>query len=147
MWARCWIPATRGSHGVAFEHVIGAFGNARITVGDHPARCRRRCSSSARTGITTGSRVILRRERALTINWLLWQGRGAWSSWPSTSTRPRRKHDIPFGWIVRPCDNGRISPRMWMDVSGPDADGAQLGAALLNDGGYGCDVTGSTMRA
>jgi alpha-mannosidase len=33
-----------------------------------------------------------------------------------------------------------------MDVSGPNPAGNPIGMALLNDGKYGCDVAGSTLR-
>lgn len=35
---------------------------------------------------------------------------------------------------------------MWMNISGPDPAGKPAGVALLNDGKYGCDVAGSTLR-
>ncbi|MCB9125177.1 MAG: alpha-mannosidase [Caldilineaceae bacterium] len=139
------------SHGVQrFEHVIGAFGNARITVGDRgPLQASLLIERSYGANHWQQEVILRRGERALTIrNWLLWQE--AWRmvklAFDVDTPAPQATHDIPFGWIVRPCDGSEFPTHMWMDVSGPDADGAQLGAALLNDGKYGCDVTGSTMR-
>ena len=70
---------------------------------------------------------------------------------------PTSSHDVPFGWIERPCDGNEVPTQMWMDVSGlmPVEDAGLSGAsenrlrggvALINAGKYGCDVFGSTMR-
>ncbi len=61
---------------------------------------------------------------------------------------PTAVHDIPFGWIERPTNGREFPTHMWMDVSGPAAadKNQPIGAALLNDGKYGCDVSGSIMR-
>jgi len=61
---------------------------------------------------------------------------------------PLAAHDTPFGWCLRPTNGAEVPTQMWMDVSGP-AVGSPVqtaGAALLNDGKYGCDVRGSVMR-
>ena len=66
--------------------------------------------------------------------------------------QPLAAHDVPFGWCLRPTNGAEVPTQMWMDVSGPalaeaGQDTAQtVGAALLNDGKYACDVRGSTMR-
>lgn len=81
-------------------------------------------------------------------NWLNWQGR--WQllklAFDVATDDPTAVHDIPFGWTERPCNGYEFPTQMWMDVSGPTAGGQAIGAALLNDGKYGCDVTGSVLR-
>lgn len=59
----------------------------------------------------------------------------------SAATKPIARHDIPFGWIVRPTDGREFPALEWVDVS--DANG---GVALLNDSKHGYSVAGSTMR-
>ncbi|HMO59207.1 MAG TPA: glycoside hydrolase family 38 C-terminal domain-containing protein, partial [Roseiflexaceae bacterium] len=96
--------------------------------------------------------LILRHgeDQLLVRNWLLWQGQ--WKTlklaFSVATDAPRAFHDVAYGWCERPCDGAEVPTHMWMDVSGPaqDAAGAPIGAALLNDGRYGCDVQGSTMR-
>ena len=139
------------SHGVQrFDHVIGSFGNARITVGDRgPLQASLFVERSYGANRWQQEIVLRRDERALTIrNWLLWQEpwRMVKLAFDVNTRAPAATHDIPFGWINRPCDGREVPTQMWMDVSGPDAEGVQIGAALLNDGKYGCDVAGSTMR-
>ncbi len=91
-----------------------------------------------------GSRDILIR------NWLTWQGQ--WRivklAFDVAVDAPQAVHDVPFGWCARPVDGAEVPTQMWMDVSGParQAPAQVAGAALVNDGKYGCDVTGSVMR-
>lgn len=139
------------SHGVQrFEHVIGAFGAARITLGDRGPLQASLLVERSYGANQWQQEVILRRgERTLTIrNWLLWQEpwRMVKLAFDVNTPAPSAVHDAPFGWIERPCDGHEVPTHMWMDVSGPDHAGNPIGAALLNDGKYGCDVAGSTMR-
>ena len=86
----------------------------------------------------------------LVRNRLLWEGH--WSvvklAFDVATDTPEAAHDVPFGWCNRPCDGSEVPTQMWMDVSGPSqGDGrGRLGLAVINDGKYGCDVMGSTMR-
>ena len=82
-------------------------------------------------------------------NWLNWQGR--WQmvklAFDMAVDSPTAVHDVPFGFAERPCNGMEFPTQMWMDVSGQSpASDQMIGAALLNDGKYGCDVTDSIMR-
>ena len=96
--------------------------------------------------------IVLRRgsDELLIRNWLNWQGQ--WRivklAFDVATSNPTAVHDVPFGWCERPCNGAETPTHMWMDVSGPalTATDQVIGAALLNDGKYSCDVTGSTMR-
>ena len=83
-------------------------------------------------------------------NWLNWQGQ--WKllklAFDVATDEPSATHDIPFGWTEGPTNGYEFPTQMWMDVSGPAVSESNqtVGAALLNDGKYGCDVTDSVMR-
>ena len=141
------------SHGVRrYDQIIGAFGNARITVGDTGPLQISLLVERTYGDVHWLQELVLRRgERQLLLrNWLTWQE--AWRmvklAFDVNTGSPQAAHDIPFGWCNRPCDGAEVPTQMWMDVSGPLRDTAAhtVGAALINDGKYGCDVQGSTMR-
>jgi len=98
--------------------------------------------------------LILRRDdpAILLRNWLFWQG--SWRllklAFAVPTDRPRAFHDVPFGWLERPCAGQEVPTQMWFDVSGPRAGtgspAGQIGLAVLNDGKYGCDVRDNLMR-
>ncbi len=139
------------SHDVqGFDRVIGAFGAAQITVGDQgPLQASLLIERSYGANRWQQEVILRRSERTITIrNWLLWQEpwRMVKLACDVNTPAPTALHDVPFGWLARPVDGHEVPTHMWMAVSGPNAAGAGLGAALLNDGKYGCDVTGSTMR-
>jgi len=141
------------SHAVRrFDKVIGHFGHARVTVCDDGP-----LQASLLVERTYGSntwlqQIILRQgEAELFIrNWLFWQGQ--WRmlklAFDVATSDPQAAHDVPFGWCYRPCDGAEAPTHMWLDVTGPACDRPEqlAGLALIDDGKYGCDVTGSTMR-
>lgn len=96
--------------------------------------------------------IILRDGEAeiLIRNWLYWDGH--WKTvklgFQLAADAPRAVHDVPFGWTERPCDGMEVPTQMWMDVSGTSTQSPHqsIGLALLDDGKYGCDVDGSSMR-
>lgn len=96
--------------------------------------------------------IVLRRgsDDILIRNWLTWQGQ--WRivklAFDVATNAPQAVHDIPFGWCARPTNGAEVPTQMWMAVAGPAqlAPDQVMGAALLNDGKYSCDVTDSTMR-
>ena len=96
--------------------------------------------------------VILRHGESLLLlrNWLTWQGqrRVVKLAFDVAVDHPLAAHDTPFGWCLRPTNGAEVPTQMWMDVSGPSlgSPAQTAGAALLNDGKYGCDVRGSVMR-
>ena len=145
------------SHGVQrYDRIAGAFGDARITVGDTgPLQISLLVERTYGDAHWLQELVLRSGERRLLIrNWLTWQE--AWRmvklAFDVNTGSPQASHDIPFGWRHRPCDGVEVPTQMWMDVSGPLRDATEqtavhtAGAALINDGKYGCDVQGSTMR-
>ncbi|MCS6827592.1 MAG: hypothetical protein NZ553_13335 [Caldilinea sp.] len=139
------------SHGVRrYGAATGSFGNAKITIGEcGPLRVSLLVERSY--GVNTWQQQILlcSGERALTIrNWLVWlePWRLLKLSCDVNTVAPRAVHDVPFGWLERPCDGHEVPTHMGLDVSGPTATGETIGLALLNDGKYGCDVSGSVLR-
>jgi len=142
------------SHGACRlgQKIIGHFSNARITIcDDGPLQASLLVERTYKSN-TWRQQIILRRGEAeiLIRNWLFWQGK--WRvlklAFEVPTNEPRAAHDVPFGWCYRPCDGTERATQMWMDVTGPaQANPEQLvGLALIDDGKYGCDVTGNTMR-
>ena len=135
-----------------YDSIIGAFGDARITVANNgPLQASLLVERTYGNAHWLQELVLHRDERTLLIrNWLTWQE--PWHmlklAFDVNTPDPEATHDIPFGHCTRPCDGMEVPTHMWMDVSGPvsPADPRTIGAALLNDGKYGCDVLGSTMR-
>ncbi len=143
------------SHGVRrFEDVIGRFGAADIRMVDTGPLQASVLIERSYEGNTWLQQLVLRSgETELLIrNWLYWQGR--WRmlklAFDVAVTAPRARHDVPFGFAERPCDGQEVPTQMWMDVSGEATSGAgdarEAGLAIINDGKYGCDVSGSTAR-
>lgn len=141
------------SHGVrGYGAASGAFGDARISIATNGPLEASLLIERSYAGSTWLQQLILRHgEGEVTIrNWLNWHGR--WKllklAFDIATDAPQAAHDAPFGWCARPCDGMEVPTQMWMDVSGPARDDPAhtIGAALMNDGKYGCDVTGSTMR-
>ncbi|MCL6430642.1 MAG: hypothetical protein K6V36_07230 [Anaerolineae bacterium] len=146
------------SHGVrAFDRVLGCFGNARITVGDHgPLQASLYVERSWEESRWLQQLVLRAGEREVLVrNWLLWQGR--WRmvklAFDVAVMAPVGYRDVPFGAFRCPDDGAEIPLQMWLDVSGrcrgasPAAgEPAEAGLAVLNDGKYAGDVCGSTLR-
>jgi alpha-mannosidase len=142
------------SHGVRrFEDVIGRFDSPRITAGDPGPLQASLLVERSYEGNTWLQQLVLRagEPELLIRNWLNWSGR--WRmlklAFDVATGRPRAFHDTPFAAIERPCDGREVPTQMWLDVSGPvQAVGSEVeaGLAVINDGKYGCDVTGSTAR-
>jgi len=59
---------------------------------------------------------------------------------------PLATYGMPFGAISKPCDGHEEPGQGWIDVSGRNASGRQLGVSLLCPGKYGFDALGSTLR-
>jgi len=143
------------SHGVqGYGAAIGMFANARIRAGDAGPLQVSLLIDRSYGASTWQQQVILRRgESAVTIrNWLTWlePWRLVKLACDVNTSAPVGTHDVPFGAVERPCDGHEFPTHMWLDVSGPSAGASRdvqtVGLALLNDGKYGCDVSGSTMR-
>ena len=139
------------SHGVQrYGAATGTFGNARITIGERgPLRASLLVERSYGANLWQQQILLCSGERALTIrNWLVWlePWRLLKLACDVNTAAPKAVHDVPFGWLERPCDGHEVPTHMWLDVSGPTATGETIGLALLNDGKYGCDVSGSTLR-
>ncbi|MFN8442838.1 MAG: glycoside hydrolase family 38 C-terminal domain-containing protein [Caldilineaceae bacterium] len=132
--------------------MLGQFANAHITIGDQgPLQISLFIERTYELS-TWLQQLILRRgsDELLIRNWLNWQGQ--WRivklAFDVATSSPTAVHDVPFGWCERPCNGAEVPTQMWMDVSGPALQQPEqvIGAALLNDGKYSCDVNGSTMR-
>lgn len=145
------------SHGVQrYDRLIGTFGDAQITVGDiGPLQVSLLVERTYGDAQWLQQLVLRSGENHFLIrNWLTWQEpwRMIKLAFDVNTGSPQASHDIPFGWRHRPCDGAEVPTQMWMDVSGPLRGAAEhtavhtVGAALINDGKYGCDVHGSTMR-
>jgi len=132
--------------------VLGRFENAQIKVADQgPLQVSVLIKRTYEQSHWL-QQIVLRRgsDELLIRNWLNWQGQ--WRivklAFDVATSNPTAVHDVPFGWCERSCNGPETPTHMWMDVSGPasTATNQVIGAALLNDGKYSCDVTGSTMR-
>ncbi|NLF00410.1 MAG: hypothetical protein GX601_05460, partial [Anaerolineales bacterium] len=146
------------SHGIRrFEEagagIIGEFGAAKITVAEAEGPMQASLLVERTYESSTWLQQIILRagERELLVrNWLCWQGR--WRvvklAFDAPTDAPASAHDVPFGWLARPCDGAEVPTQMWVDVSGPArSDPAQtVGLAVLDDGKYGCDVNGGRLR-
>ncbi len=149
------------SHGeTRWDRVLGAFGRPQITVAENgPLQASLLVERSyAEPDADGGARgtllqeLIVRRDEPeiMIRNWLYWQGR--WRmlklACDVAITEPRAARDVPFGFSEWPADGTERAGQMWVDMSGAAAadPGQIIGLALLNDGKYGCDVRGSTVR-
>ncbi|HWQ13491.1 MAG TPA: glycoside hydrolase family 38 C-terminal domain-containing protein [Roseiflexaceae bacterium] len=142
-----WSHLVRG-----YDNVIGTFRDAYIVAADHGPLQASLLVERSYEGSTWLQQIMLRAgERELLVrNWLVWQGH--WQllklAFDVALDNPSAAHDVPFGWVARPCDGAEVPTLMWMDVTGAARGAADTaaGLALLNDGKYGCDVSGSVMR-
>lgn len=142
-----------------WDKVLGTFGKPTITVAENGPlqasllveRSYDEAGADSAHGTLLQELIVRRDEPELLVrNWLFWQGR--WRmlklACDVAVTEPHAARDVPFGFSEWPADGTERAGHMWLDVTG-DATGdpAQTaGLALLNDGKYGCDVNGSTVR-
>jgi alpha-mannosidase len=141
------------SHRVArFDQVIGAFGDAKLTVYERGPLEASLLVERRYEGNVWLQQIVVRHgdPQIMIRNWLNWQGQ--WRmlklAFDLPTDAPQAAHDVAFGWCVRPTNGQEFPTHMWMDVSGPAraGDDRRIGLAVLNDGKYSCDVTGSTAR-
>ncbi len=131
----------------------GAFGAARLHVVDTGPLQASLLVERTYDGNRWVQQVILRHGDPLILirNWLTWQGEFQMIKLACdvAADEPQTAHDVAFR-VVRTSRrrggsphthvDGRVRPGVWRAAS------RSLGAALLNDGRYGCDVDGSVMR-
>lgn len=141
------------SHGVrSYGAATGAFGDARIRIGDSgPLQVSLLVERRYGSNVWEQQILLRKGESAITVrNRLTWLDpwRMVKLACDINTAAPVATHDVPFGALERTCDGHEAPTQMWLDVSGPCRDAAEavIGLALLNDGKYGCDVTGSTAR-
>ena len=159
------------SHGVRrYGEAMGTFGDAEIRLGDSgPLQVSLLVDRTYGPNIWQQQIILRRGEPAILVrNWLTWlePWRMVKLACDVNTSAPVATHDIPFGSLERPCDGHEYPTHMWLDVSGPclapppsilppetpqaaprtDLPAPTIGLALLNDGKYGCDVRGSTLR-
>ncbi len=135
-----------------FDQVIGAFGQADIRIGEEGPLQASLFVERTYEGNRWLQQFTVRHgvPDIMIRNWLVWQGQ--WRmiklAFDVAIDSPQVAHDVPFGWCFRPCDGREVPTHMWMDVSGPARSSPEqvVGAALMNDGKYGCDVRDGMMR-
>lgn len=135
-----------------FDQVIGTFGQADIRVYEEGPVQASLLVERTYKGNRWLQQFTVRHGVAdiLIRNWLMWEGQ--WRmiklAFDVAVDSPEAAHDVPFGWCSRPCDGSEVPTHMWMDVSGPARSRPEqiVGATLMNDGKYGCDVRDSMMR-
>lgn len=142
-----------------WDHVVGTFGKAKITVAENGPlqasllveRSYEEAGADGAHGTLLQELIVHRDEPEIVIrNWLFWQGR--WRmlklACDVAITEPKAARDAPFGFSEWPADGTERAGQMWVGVSGDAAGEASqtAGLAILNDGKYGCDVNGSTVR-
>ena len=153
------------SHGVrGWDKVLGCFGQAHITLADQGPLQASLLVERTWEGSTWLQQLILRagEPEILVKNWLHW--RGQWRmiklAFDVAVSDPAGYRDVPFGAMPCPGDGAEVPLHMWLDVSGVPSplaslpysgredrgEGTRAGLALLNDGKYAGDVTGSTLR-
>ncbi|MGQ9683509.1 MAG: alpha-mannosidase [Anaerolineae bacterium] len=147
------------SHKVrSFDKVIGCFGAARITVGEQGPLQASLYVERSYEGATWLQQLVVRagEPEVLVRNWLHWQGR--WKmvklAFDVAVADPQACRDVPFGALPLPLDGAEMPMQMWAGVSGAAltpipsraAGERECGLAVLNDGKYACDATGSTLR-
>jgi alpha-mannosidase len=146
------------SHGVThFGPVIGRFGGARVRVCERgPLQVSLLVDRSA--ALEDGTRaswqqmLILRRGEGevLVRNWLTWEGhfKAVKLAFDLAARGIQAVHHVPFGWTARPNDGSERANQLWVNIQGESIrqSGAKVGLALINDGKYSCDVSGSILR-
>ncbi len=141
------------SHDVrGFDEVVGHFTNAKITIcDDGPLQASLLIERTYEDSTWLQQLILRQAQKDLLIrNWLFWHGR--WQmvklAFDVPTDSPRATHDVPFGWLQRPCNGEEFPTQMWMDVTGPakEAPEQQVGLAIIDDGKYGCDVKENLMR-
>jgi alpha-mannosidase len=132
--------------------VIGCFGGACISVYENGPLQASLLVERAYGSSNWTQQITLRQGEAelLVRNWLFWNGKQQMVKLACAVpvTGPEAAHEVPFGWMNRPCDGAEVPTLMWMDISGRSIQqpGQEIGLAILNDGKYGCDVSGATAR-
>jgi alpha-mannosidase len=144
-----WSHAVRG-----FEGVLGQFAQARIKVVDQgPLQAslfiERNWEDASGAHGTWLQQMILRagEKEIMLHNSLHWHG--AWRTlklaFDAAVQAPAGLRDVPFGALPFPNDNAETPMQMWVAVTG-QTPAASAGLAVLNDGKYGCDLSGTLLR-
>jgi alpha-mannosidase len=109
-----------------------------------PVRAVMRATAAFRRSSFTQDIILYRKLRRVDFRVDAdWQERNVMikAAFPLDLHISRAEFEIPFGTITRPADGTEVPALRWADAS--DTEG---GAALLNDGRYGYDVKGGTLR-
>jgi alpha-mannosidase len=67
-------------------------------------------------------------------------------AFPLDITEGRARFEIPFGSIERPTNGEEVPALKWVDLTGIDKEGKELGIALSSTTKYGYDVKDNTIR-
>jgi alpha-mannosidase len=148
-------PSDTWSHGVrSFDQVLGCFGQARIWIADSgplQAALYVERTWQDETGAlgTWLQQVILRHgEAVFTLrNWLHWKGewRTLKLAFDVAVSEGQGWRDVPFGALPFARDGRETPMQQWVAVQG-DSTAGMAGLAVLNDGKYGCDLIGASLR-
>jgi alpha-mannosidase len=149
-------PSDTWSHKVThYDQVIGQFEAIEIKICDQGPVQASLLIERVYEGNTWLQQIVLRQgdPAILLRNWLYWHGK--WQlvklAFQVPTDQPHSFHDVPFGWLERPCTGQEVPAQMWVDVMGPlerghQTDAPLVGLALLNDGKYSCDVQDNMLR-
>jgi alpha-mannosidase len=139
------------SHNVVkFDKTIGRFGNATIKIVDEGLLQSSLLIEREYENNVWIQNIILRNDspEIYIKNKFYWRGRFKMVKlgFDINAEELKTYHDVPFGWIER-NNNGCEYPTLkWMCAEGKSANGKSMGIGIINDGKYGCDVSGSRMR-
>jgi alpha-mannosidase len=148
-------PSDTWSHAVrSYDQLLGQFGSPVIKVIDQgPLQAsllveRTWEDASGAHGTWTQQIVLRSGEKELLLrNWLHWQGgwRTLKLAFDAAVASPQGVRDVAFGALPFPNDGMETPMHMWAAVTGV-TPGGSAGLAVLNDGKYGCDLSGSVLR-
>lgn len=139
------------SHNLAkYDKVIGKFGNAKVTIIDKGPLQSSLLIERVYENNKWLQQIILRHDEPDIIikNKIYWQGefKMVKLGFDINIENPKSIHDVPFGWVERQNNGNEYPSLMWMCNEGKGKDGNLIGTGIINDGKYGCDVTGTKMH-
>lgn len=143
-------PSDTWSHGVvSYNDVAGRFGDAKLAVVENgPVRATVRVES--RFGDSTVWQDISLYmelpiiEFRVTVDWRE-KHRMLKYEFPLHISTPISTYDAAYAVVTHPTDGAENPGQKWVDVTGTNGD-YNYGVSLINDGKYGFDVDGSTLR-
>jgi len=141
-----WGHAMRG-----FDATLGAFDKAKVSVLERgPVRATLRVERRYGRSTLRQDVSLCHEARQIDVRCFVdWheQFESLKLAFPVDVTEPRATFEQAYAVVQRPGDGHETVMQRWVDVTGFDeAAGEALGLAILNNGKYGCDVRGATIR-